>query len=64
MRLTVKRGVTRYAVLVVGLGAAGVVIGWLCHDRPLLVTQSVRVRVRGLAERTGRPGPARVASAR
>jgi hypothetical protein len=29
VRLTMKRGLGRYSVLVVGLGAAGVAIGWL-----------------------------------
>lgn len=36
MRLSIKRGIGRYAVLVVGLGVAGVAIGWfnpgLAHD--------------------------------
>lgn len=40
MRLTIKRGVRRYTVLIVGLGAAGVVIGWVGHD--LAVLSAVR----------------------
>jgi hypothetical protein len=42
VRRAVKRGVTRYTVLIVGLGTAGVAIGWLCHDLPAPVVRGVR----------------------
>jgi hypothetical protein len=52
VRRTVKRGVARYCVLIVGLGAAGVAIGWLCHDLPAPVAAGARRLVRS-------PSPAR-----
>ncbi|GAA2089343.1 hypothetical protein GCM10009780_32060 [Actinomadura alba] len=42
VRRAVKRGVARYSVLIVGLGAAGVAIGWLCHDLPAPVLRRAR----------------------
>lgn len=32
MHLSIKRGLGRYAALVIGFGAAGLAIGWLGHD--------------------------------
>jgi hypothetical protein len=54
VRRTVKRGVARYCVLIVGLGAAGVAIGWLCHDLPAPVAARARVVSSGLRRRRDR----------
>jgi hypothetical protein len=58
VRLTMKRGLGRYSVLVVGLGAAGVAIGWLgpgvtglvpVAGRPAHVPRPVGMRHESLA---------------
>lgn len=37
-----KRGIGRYTALVLGLGAAGVAIGWISHDLKLTGSSSAR----------------------
>jgi hypothetical protein len=39
VQLSIKRGFSRYTVLFVGLGAAGLAIGWMGPDLTALVAQ-------------------------